>query len=145
MLAPASLASLKLRNLLGSHREITTDQNWRWQERVWIYEGIGFTWFGSFAKSPRKTIAFELNFSELTFPEEETILAALQLQVRRSMTHADLVSALGQHSSEQRYVPDRVTLQFYAGPEMHYALDATVHEIKGLVHLSVIPRHLLPK
>ncbi len=60
------------------------------------------------------------------------------------MTRADLVSVLGPQASEHRYVPDRVTLQFLVGPEAHYALDATIHEASGLVHLSLIPRRLLP-
>jgi len=134
------LAPLRLRSFLPTDRAIDERGGFEWMNGFWLYEGIGFTWFGRLETSPDATAGLELYFEELPRDSLEQILRALALPLVPGMTARELEQVLGPIHQTHAFVADRKTYSFRVGDPDAYEVGCTVHNERGLIHLSVI-RH----
>lgn len=104
----------------------------------WLHEGIGFTWFGRLETSPDITAGVELYFEELPRESLERILTALELPVSPGMQVQELEKVLGPVYGNHFIVGDRKTSVYRVGDPDVYEVECTVHNERGLIHLSVI-------
>jgi hypothetical protein len=133
-----ALGSMRLRALLHEDDRLVEHDGFSWMRGQWIYEGIGFTWFGRLEDQPEITQGVEIAFDEIS-PEIATrILGALGLPLCPGMQLQQINEVLGQIETTVRFVPDRATYNFRVGTPESYQVGCTVHETDGLIHVSLI-------
>jgi hypothetical protein len=129
---------LRLRSYLPATIEITEDHRWEWMNGTWLYEGIGFTWFGRLETAPEETAGLEILFEEIPDDAAKRILAAIGLAVLPGMSFDQLTALLGPPQETEIFADDRKTHVFLIGSPNLYQVSCTVHETMNLIHVSII-------
>src|SRR5262245_1130503 len=109
------LAPLRLRTFLPMDRSLDEHSGFAWMNGSWLYEGIGFTWFGRLESAPEITAGVELYFEELPRDCLAGILAALELPLAPGMKVPKLKQVLGAIYQTHVFVEDRRTYVFRIG------------------------------
>lgn len=133
-----ALGSMRLRALLHGDDRLVEHDGFSWMGGQWIYEGVGFTWFGRLEDQPEITQGVEIAFDEISPDIAARILGALGLPLCSGMQIEQLNEVLGQIETTERFVSDRATYNFRVGTPESYQVGCTVHETDGLIHVSLI-------
>ena len=129
---------MRLRALLPGDERLVEHDGFSWMGGQWIYEGVGFTWFGRLEDQPNITHGVEIAFDELSPELVSQLFDALGLPLYPGMQLEQISEVLGQLQTVERYVSDRATYNFRAGTPDSYQVSCTVHETAGLIHVSLI-------
>ena len=133
-----ALGSMRLRALLHGDNRLVEHDGFSWMGGQWVYEGIGFTWFGRLEDQPEITQGVEIDFGEISPEAAARILDALGLPLYFGMQLDQIKEFLGPIDTTQRFVDDRATYNFRVGNPESYQVGCTVHEADGLIHVSLI-------
>jgi len=134
----AQFGRLRLKRFLPAKLEIVEHGGYEWMNGLWWYEGVGFTWFGRLETAPTDTAGIEISFDEIPLRAAKRILYTIGLPVYPGMTVDGLGDVLGPRHATRIFTGDRVTHIFRLGGEDTYEISCTVHQDKGLIHLSII-------
>ena len=111
---------------------------WEFQNHEWLGEALGFSEWLRLQDDPEVLRSLAIAFSEFPAPTAESVLRTIQLPVRAGMSLRELDSLLGPRIAEYRFVPDRVTCEYFT-PEPHrYRVSCTVMNDSGLSYLVVM-------
>jgi hypothetical protein len=138
MLPFEDLAALRLRQFLPSDSKVIERRRFEWMNGLWLYEGIGFTWFGRLEQAPDVTAGLELSFDELESGSLQRILVRLGLPLTPGMRSTEIATQLGPVFQTEVYTDDRKTYVYRLGQSQVYEVSCTVQDAVGLIHVSVI-------
>jgi hypothetical protein len=139
----AQFGRLRLRRFLPASARIVEHDGFEWMHGLWCYEGIGFTWFGRLETSRHITSGLELYFQEISKVGAKRILATLGVSVYPNMRMTELTKLLGKPQDTLIFASDRKTPVFEIGARHKYQLSCTVHNRRGLIHMSIIRSDVL--
>jgi hypothetical protein len=124
--------------------EIDEFDDWEYRGSAWIGEGYGvFTVFLRPKNSPTALGAITLDLENLPDDIQASVLSSVGLPVRPGATRDHLQGTLGLPDREQRFMPDRITLDFRVGATDQYLVSLTVHQDRGLLFVEMIRADLL--
>lgn len=129
---------MRLRALLHGDDRLVEHDGFSWMGGQWVYEGIGFTWFGRLEDQPELTQGVEIAFDEISPEVAARILDALGLPLYFGMPLEQIKGVFGQIETIQRFMKDRATYNFRVGTPEPYQVGCTVQEADGLIHVSLI-------
>lgn len=133
-----AFGSMRLRALLCGDDRLVEHGGFSWMGGQWIYEGVGFTWFGRLEDQPEITQGAEIAFDEISPEMAAQVLGALGLSLYSGMQLEQINEVLGKIQTTERFVSDRATYNFRVGTPESYQVSCTVHETDGLIHVSLI-------
>ncbi len=111
---------------------------------TWVGEGMGaFTEFLRPEQQPDELGAISLDLKELPPGFQDIILSRLGFPVRRGASRAEIESLLGEALRLDRFVEDRISLEFSVGRQWRYRIGCTVLHEAGLCYVSVIREDML--
>lgn len=118
--------------------------NWIFMGRTWIGEGLGaFSDFLRPEERPDEVGAITLDLQNLPLSVQESIFSRLHLPIRMHETKSALINQLGLPRQTNRYVEDRLSLDFLVGKRWRYLVTCTVHEEHGLLFVVVMRQDML--
>lgn len=138
MLSHAEFRTLRLR-ALAPHLEVVDLKDWEFMDRMWIGEAVGFSEWLRPTTDPHSLGSLALG-TELPPELWDAVLARLGLLVRRGMTRAAIEAVLGPPLREERFVDDRVSLEYVLGVAEKFDVSSTIHNEEGLLYLVVMTR-----
>jgi hypothetical protein len=138
LISHSQFSRLRLRRFLPSRLRVVEQDGFEWMNGLWLYEGLGFTWFGRLETAPDATAGVELFFEELPRPVAKRILYRIGLPICPGMKLRDISGALGKPQDTQVFCDDRKTYVFALGGRRGYEVCCTAHQKDGLIHVSII-------
>lgn len=138
MLPHCEFRSLRLRQF-ARQGEVIDLQHWRYDERDWIGEAVGFTEWLRPANDPANLGSLALHVSDLPPRVTEAVMRRVGLPLRAGMTLDDVAAVLGRPVGGHRFASDRQTYEYVTGQIDRYRIDCTIHATEGLVHVVIEP------
>ncbi len=135
-------AKLRFRDFFPELPDIAEVECWQWMGTTWRNEGVGFSSFSSHHTTPNETGGIELSLDDLPAAELARLLVTIGLPLHYGMRIDEIISELGEPSSDAGFVPDRRSYQFILGSVAKYVCYCTVLDDGGLIYLSIIRRDL---
>jgi hypothetical protein len=126
----------------GSARRFDEDvvaelSHWRYMEKDWIGEAIGFTEWLRLRKDPDILRSMALSLNEQ--PDLcAKALERIKLPLRKGMKQPAVVKLLGRPTETHGFGSDRVTLDFTIGKKESYEISCTIDASDGLVYVVVM-------
>ena len=114
-------------------------QDWRYGERDWIGEAVGFTEWLRPASDPDSLGSLSLALTELPPRISQAVMHRMGLSLEAGMTLDDLGAILGAPVGGHQYDADRRSYEFVAGIRDRYRVGCTIQDGDGLVHVVIEP------
>ena len=149
MISYPELATLRFamlaRDVKGLPGPIVTFENWQYQGREWIGEGVGaFTDFLRPISDPMRVGAVSLHLVDLPEVFQVKVLRKLRLPLVRGMPKDAVIASMGRAPARvNKFVEDRVSLDFEVGDQWRYEVSCTIHDDAALTFVTLIRRDLL--
>lgn len=149
LISYSELAALRLTTLAsdvkGLPGPIVSLENWQYQGREWIGEGVGaFTDFLRPINDPTRVGAVSLDLVDLPDVFQVEVLRKLRLPLVRGMSKDAVIASMGRAPARvMKFAEDRVTLEFEVGDRWRYEVSCTIRDDAGLTFVTLIRRDLL--
>jgi hypothetical protein len=121
----------------ASPSEIVTLANWRFMERTWVGEAIGFSEWLRPQSSPNLLQSLALDLAGLPESTSNAIFLRLGLPLRRGMSVEQITALLGEPAATHKFMADRVSHEFYLEHSEAYNISCTFLSGAGLTYVVV--------
>lgn len=138
-------AQLRLKQFCSPDIELFESDGYEWMDGIWICESIGFTTVVRLRDMPDEAGGLDIDFSECPESAACAILRTVHLPLYSGMTFEAVHSVLGEPEQTEVFVSDRKSYDFAVGACYPYHISCTIHDLKGLIYLTVIRKDVLSK
>ena len=117
--------------------EIVALASWKFMERTWVGEAIGFSEWLRPQSSPNLLQSLALDLAMLPESTSNAVFLRLGLPLRRGMSVEQIAASLGEPVATQEFVADRASHEFHLERMEPYNVSCTILSGAGLTYVVV--------